>query len=82
MTPKVRSQARSGKSPNITGSKSAGKQSASQQTSPKSKSSTEDTGKLGGIDVEEMSVEEKVGQLLLLRTTAVSLPRMPQPMPS
>src|SRR5258705_5312884 len=64
MTPKVRSQARSGKSPKITGSKSAGKQSASQQTSAKSKSSTEDTGKWVESTLEEMSVEEKVGQLL------------------
>src|SRR6266403_4656258 len=64
MTPKVRSQARSGKSPKITGSKSAGKQSASQQTSPKSKSSTEDTGKWVESTLKEMSVEEKVGQLL------------------
>ena len=64
MTPKVRSQARSGKSPKITGSKSAGKQSASQQTSPKSKSSTEDTGKWVESTLREMSVEEKVGQLL------------------
>src|SRR5258707_554596 len=64
MTPKVRSQARSGKSPKITGSKSAGKQSASQQTSPKSKSSTEDTGKWVESTLQEMSVEEKVGQLL------------------
>src|SRR5258707_1256250 len=64
MTPKVRSQARSGKSPKIAGSKSAGKQSASQQTSPKSKSSTEDTGKWMESTLREMSVEEKVGQLL------------------
>jgi beta-N-acetylhexosaminidase len=64
MTPKVRSQSRSGKSPKTSGSKSARKQSALQQTSPKSKSSVEDPSKWVEPTLKEMSVEEKVGQLL------------------
>src|SRR5260370_16786719 len=65
MTPKVRSQARSGKSPKITGSKSAGKQRASQQTSPKSKFSTEDTGKWVESTLKQISVDQKVEPLSL-----------------
>src|SRR5216684_2767282 len=64
MTPKVRSQSRSGKSPKTAGSKSAGKKLGSQQTAPKSKSSAEDAGRWVESTLKEMSVEEKVGQLL------------------
>jgi beta-N-acetylhexosaminidase len=64
MTPKVRSQSRGGKLLKTAASRSAKKQSASQQTSPKSKSSTEDAGKWVESTLKEMSVEEKVGQVL------------------
>src|SRR5258705_12887824 len=65
MTPRVRSQSRSGKSPKNAASKSAAKPSASQQTTSKSKSFTEDAGKWVESTLKEMSVEEKVGQLLI-----------------
>jgi beta-glucosidase-like glycosyl hydrolase/CubicO group peptidase (beta-lactamase class C family) len=64
MTPKVRSQSRSGKSPKNAGSKSAPKKSASQQATKSSNNSTEDAGKWVESTLREMSVEEKVGQLL------------------
>jgi beta-N-acetylhexosaminidase len=64
MTPKVRSQSRSGKSPKTAGSKSAAKQGASQQATKDSNISTEDAGKWVESTLKEMSVEEKVGQLL------------------
>jgi beta-N-acetylhexosaminidase len=63
MTPKVRSQLRSGKSRKAAASKSAAKQSAS-QASPSSKSSAEDAGKWVESTLKAMSIEEKVGQLL------------------
>ncbi len=63
MTPKVRSQSRSGKSRRAAASKSATKQSAS-QASPSSQSSAEDAGKWVESTLKAMSVEEKVGQLL------------------
>jgi len=63
MTPKVRSQSRSGKSPKNAGSKSATKQNASQAAS-NSKPSTADTGAWVESTLKGMSVEEKVGQLL------------------
>src|SRR6266481_2514964 len=63
MTPKVRSQSRSGKSRKAAASKSATKQSAS-QASPSSQSSAEDAGKWVESTLKAMSVEEKVGQLL------------------
>jgi len=63
MTPKVRSQSRSGKSRKTAISKSAAKQSAS-QAAPSSKSAIEDPGKWAESTLKEMSVEEKVGQLL------------------
>jgi beta-N-acetylhexosaminidase len=63
MTPKVRSQSRSGKSRKTAASKSAAKQGASQATSS-SKSSKEDSGKWVETTLKQMSVEEKVGQLL------------------
>jgi len=63
MTPKVRSQSRSGKSRKTAVSKSAAKQSAS-QAAPSSKSAIEDPGKWVESTLKEMSVEEKVGQLL------------------
>src|SRR5579863_5186348 len=64
MTPKVRSQSRSGKSPKNAGSKSVSKKSAPQQPSTSSNNSTEDTKKWVESTLKEMSVEEKVGQLL------------------
>ena len=64
MTPKVRSQSRSGKSPKNAGSKSAAKQSAPQQATNSSNNSTEDAGKWVESTLKQMSVEEKVGQLL------------------
>jgi beta-N-acetylhexosaminidase len=63
MTPKVRSQSRSGKPPKTAASKSAAKQGAS-QAAPISKSAVEDPGKWVESTLKEMSVEEKVGQLL------------------
>ena len=63
MTPKVRSQSRSGKSRKTAASKAAAKQSASQAT-PSSKLSAEDPGRWVESTLKEMSVEEKVGQLL------------------
>jgi len=63
MTPKVRSQSRSGKSPKSAASKPVAKQSAS-QAAPSSKSAVEDPGKWVESTLKEMSVEEKVGQLL------------------
>jgi beta-N-acetylhexosaminidase len=63
MTPKVRSQSRSGKSPKNAGSKSAAKRNAS-QVAPNSKSSTADAGTWVESTLKGMSVEEKVGQLL------------------
>jgi beta-N-acetylhexosaminidase len=63
MTPKVRSQSRSGKPAKNAGSKSAAKQSPSQVT-PSSKSSAETPGKWVESTLKDMSVEEKVGQLL------------------
>src|SRR3984893_2145131 len=64
MTPKVRSQSRSGKSPKTAGSKSASKKSAPQQATKSSNNSTEDAGKWVESTLKQMSVEEKVGQLL------------------
>src|SRR6266446_3984080 len=64
MTPKVRSQSRSGKSRKAAASKSATKQSAS-QASPSSQSSSEDAGKGVESTLKAMSVEANVGQLLL-----------------
>jgi beta-N-acetylhexosaminidase len=63
MTPKVRSQSRSNKSRKTTASKSAVKQSIP-QTTKGSNSSAEDTSKWVETTLKEMSVEEKVGQLL------------------
>ena len=63
MTPKVRSQSRSGKSRKTAASKSTAKQSPAQAT-PSSKSSTEDSGKWAESTLKQMSVEEKVGQLM------------------
>ena len=64
MTPKVRSQSRSGKSPKTTGSKSAAKPGTSQQATKVSSISIENPGKWVESTLNEMSVEEKVGQLL------------------
>src|ERR1700758_1745373 len=64
MTPKVRSQSRSGKSPKTTGSKSAAKTATSQQATKVSKASIENPGKWVESTLKRMSVEEKVGQLL------------------
>ena len=64
MTPKVRSQSRSGKSPKSTGSKPASKKSAPQQATNDPNSSTEDAAKWVESTLKEMSVQEKVGQLL------------------
>src|SRR5258707_2427193 len=64
MTPKVRSQARRGKLPKITGSKSAGKQSTAQQGAKVADAPTEAPDKWVESTLKEMSVEEKVGQLL------------------
>src|SRR6202790_4882838 len=63
MTPKVRSQSRSGKSPKVAASKSAAKQTAS-QTPRNSKSPAENASTWVDSTLKEMSVEEKVGQLL------------------
>src|SRR6202795_3944680 len=63
MTPKVRSQSRSGKSRKTAASKSAAKQGPS-QAPLSSKSSKEDSGKWVETTLKQMSVEEKVGQLL------------------
>jgi len=63
MTPKVRSQSRSGKSPKTAASKSAAKQKIA-QTSQNSKSSAENPGAWVNSTLKEMSIEEKVGQLL------------------
>src|SRR5437899_2736607 len=63
MTPKVRSQSRSEKSPKNAGSKSVTKQNASQAAS-NSKPSTADAGAWVESTLKGMSVEEKVGQLL------------------
>jgi len=64
MTPKVRSQSRSGKPSKPTPSNSAAKQGASQLTTKVSSTSMEDPGKWVESTLKEMSVEEKVGQLL------------------
>jgi beta-glucosidase-like glycosyl hydrolase/CubicO group peptidase (beta-lactamase class C family) len=64
MTPKVRSQSRSGKSPKIDASKSAATQGANQQATKDSNISAEDAGKWVESTLKDMSVEEKVGQLL------------------
>src|SRR6202035_5109938 len=63
MTPKVRSQSRSGKSRKTAASKSAGKLGVSQAVKG-SNSSSEDAGKWVDSTLKQMSVEEKVGQLL------------------
>jgi len=64
MTPKVRSQSRSGKSPKTDASKSAATQGANQQATKDSNISAEDAGKWVESTLKGMSVEEKVGQLL------------------
>jgi beta-glucosidase-like glycosyl hydrolase/CubicO group peptidase (beta-lactamase class C family) len=64
MTPKVRSQSRSGKSPKTDASKSAATQGANQQATKDSNISAEDAGKWVESTLKDMSVEEKVGQLL------------------
>src|SRR5690349_16926913 len=64
MTPKVRSQSRSGKSPKAAGSKSAAKQGASQPAAKVFNISTEDPAKWVESTLKGMSVAEKVGQLL------------------
>jgi beta-N-acetylhexosaminidase len=63
MTPKVRSQSRSGKSRKTAASKSVAKQRGS-QAAKGSNTSTEDAGKWVESTLKEMSVEEKIGQLL------------------
>jgi len=63
MTPKVRSQSRSGKLPKTAASKSAAKQNPSQAQS-NSKSPAENAGAWVDSTLKQMSVEEKVGQLL------------------
>jgi beta-glucosidase-like glycosyl hydrolase/CubicO group peptidase (beta-lactamase class C family) len=63
MTPKARSQSRSGKSRKTAASKSAAKQNPT-QAAANSKSSSEDASKWVESTLKEMSVEEKVGQLL------------------
>ena len=63
MTPKVRSQSRSGKPPKTAASKSVAKQGATQAT-PSSKSSVAEPSKWVESTLKEMSVEEKLGQLL------------------
>jgi beta-N-acetylhexosaminidase len=63
MTPKVRSQSRSGKSRKTAASKSAGKLSVLQAVKV-SNSSSEDAGKWVDSTLKQMSVEEKVGQVL------------------
>ncbi|HXJ11229.1 MAG TPA: glycoside hydrolase family 3 N-terminal domain-containing protein [Candidatus Limnocylindrales bacterium] len=63
MTPKVRSQSRSGKSPKNAVSKSVTKQNASQDA-PNSNPSTADAGSWVESTLKGMSLEEKVGQLL------------------
>jgi beta-N-acetylhexosaminidase len=64
MTPKVRSQLRSGKPSKSAASKSAAKQIISQDALTKPKSSVEDPGAWVESTLKQMSVEEKVGQLL------------------
>src|ERR1700757_1774335 len=64
MTPKVRSQSRSGKSPKNAASKSAPQQGTSQQATKVSNTSIEDAGNWVESTLKQMSVEEKVGQLL------------------
>ncbi len=64
MTPKVRSQSRNGKQAKTAGSKSVMKPSASQQVAKVAKALTEAPDKWVESTLKEMSVEEKVGQLL------------------
>jgi len=64
MTPKVRSQSRSGKQAKTAGSKSAMKPNASQQAAKVSNVATEAPDKWVESTLKEMSGEEKVGQLL------------------
>src|SRR5882724_11456500 len=64
MTPKVRSQSRSSKQAKTAGSKSAMKQSAAQQAAKVANAPTEAPDKWVESTLKEMSVEEKVGQLL------------------
>jgi beta-N-acetylhexosaminidase len=64
MTPKVRSQSRSGKSPKTAAPKSAAKQVASPQAAKVSNLTADDAAKWVESTLKEMSVEEKVGQLL------------------
>src|ERR1700739_3345873 len=63
MTPKVRSQSRSGKSPKTAASKSAAKQNPP-QPSQNSNPPAENAGAWVDSTLKKMSVEEKVGQLL------------------
>jgi len=63
MTPKVRSQSRSGKPPKTTGSKSAAKPKAA-RAAQSPKLATEDASAWVESTLKEMSVEEKIGQLL------------------